>query len=298
MTSSEAIKLAHLDYEVKKRPMVYLLGGGKPGATPFYALVREDTKAFLGFCRDEYKVVQNVESFEWFDSIVGEGKKIFETAGALGAGERIFITAKLPETFQVKGDPSAIEQYLILTNGHDGFSGLTVLFSNVRVVCNNTLNMALSTPNKFTFRHTDNITQKMAQAAEMLGIHQKYCAEQMAILDNLCAKPVTPEQIDSMLNVAFLSPIEQKKLAAGDAFDDVVSAKKKNIINNVKAYIDGAEDQAAINGTAYGAFQGITGYFQNIKNWKDTELKMRSLILGEGASANAIQRSFEYLVKC
>ena len=66
----------------------------------------------------DYAVVQNVDAFSFFDSIVGGNGIQYETAGALGKGERIFITAKLPNYIKV-GNNDLLEQYLFLTTSHN-----------------------------------------------------------------------------------------------------------------------------------------------------------------------------------
>jgi hypothetical protein len=129
-TSAEAIKHAQLDYLVEKRPLYTYDSENQNGETDliipeievnnFYATVRTDTDQVLGVVGKDYHVVQNSDAFSFFDSIVG-GKDgiLYETAGALGKGEKIFITAKLPDYIRV-GRDDLIEQYLFLTTSHDG----------------------------------------------------------------------------------------------------------------------------------------------------------------------------------
>ena len=99
-------------------------------------LERTPTK-FQGVVGKDYHIVQNIDAFAFFDSIVG-GKDgiLYETAGALGKGEKIFITAKLPDYIHV-GKSDLIEQYLFLTTSHDGGGSITAAFTPVRIVCNN-----------------------------------------------------------------------------------------------------------------------------------------------------------------
>ena len=148
-TSSEAIQHAGLDYIVEKRPLFTYdtashLGEGSddiliPEITVpnFFATVRADTERVLGVVGNDYEVVQNRDAFSFFDAIVGGGDGIlYETAGALGNGERVFITAKLPDYIRV-GVKDWIEQYLFLTTSHDGLGSITAAFTPIRIVCNN-----------------------------------------------------------------------------------------------------------------------------------------------------------------
>jgi phage/plasmid-like protein (TIGR03299 family) len=145
-TSAEAIQFAGLDYEVEKRPLftnglnnelagtVMGIHVPKTEIPTYFATVRNDNNEVLGVVGKDYEVVQNVDAFTFFDAIVGGGDGIqYETAGALGKGERIFITAKLPGYIRV-GNSDLIEQYLFLTTSHDGFGSITAAFTPIRIV--------------------------------------------------------------------------------------------------------------------------------------------------------------------
>jgi phage/plasmid-like protein (TIGR03299 family) len=148
-TSAEAIQYAGLDYIVEKRPL-FTYDTENQIADPdtdiiipeisvpnYFATVRADTDQVLGVVGNDYEVVQNRDAFTFFDAIVGGGEGIlYETAGALGNGERIFITAKLPGYIRV-GKDDLIEKYLFLTTSHDGYGSITAAFTPTRIVCNN-----------------------------------------------------------------------------------------------------------------------------------------------------------------
>jgi phage/plasmid-like protein (TIGR03299 family) len=147
-TSAEAMRYAGLDYTVEKRPLftnslandLAELDNGefpKLDVPNFFSTVRTDNNSVLGVVGKDYEVVQNSDAFQFFDAIVGGGSGIkYETAGALGKGERIFITAKLPDYIRV-GVKDWIEQYLFLTTTHDGLGSITAAFTPIRIVCNN-----------------------------------------------------------------------------------------------------------------------------------------------------------------
>ena len=175
-TSAEAIRFAGLDYLVEKRPMLTVGKTSNLSQEPlqtafreirvpdYFATMHMDTEDILGVVGKDYEVVQNVDAFSFFDSIVGGDGIQFETAGALGKGERIFITAKLPD-YMIIGKDDFIEQYLFLTTSHDGYGSITAAFTPVRIVCNNTLNAALrSCSNSIKIRHTANARERLDQA--------------------------------------------------------------------------------------------------------------------------------------
>ncbi len=114
-TSAEAIRFAGLDYTVEKRKLFTYdneNNNGNPDTDiiipeievpNFYATLRTDTEQVLGVVGKDYEIVQNKDAFTFFDAIVGGEGIMYETAGALGKGERIFIAAKLPGLYKSRG---------------------------------------------------------------------------------------------------------------------------------------------------------------------------------------------------
>lgn len=125
-TSAEAIKHAGLDYEVVKSPLITKgsgifqtadgieIGNTELEVPNYFANIRTDTNTVLGVVGKDYHIVQNRDAFDFFDAIVGGGEGImYETAGALGNGERIFITAKLPDYIRVGNGDDVTEKYIV-----------------------------------------------------------------------------------------------------------------------------------------------------------------------------------------
>ena len=174
-TSEEAIKFAGLDYEVVKSPLFtkgsslietedgVKLGSSELEVSDYFANIRTDNNAVLGVVGKDYHIVQNCEAFSFFDSIVGSNKGIlYETAGALGKGERIFITAKLPDYIRVGNGDDITEKYIFLTTSHDGSGSITAAFTPVRIVCQNTLNASLrNMTNVVRIKHTSGAKQRI-----------------------------------------------------------------------------------------------------------------------------------------
>lgn len=161
MTTEEALLAANLDWQVSKIPL--LSSYDLSTVSGHYLTVRSDTMAQLGVVRTRYQPVSNREAFEFFDIALGTGQGQIDTAGALGRGERVWMMAKMPETMEVvPGDP--VERYLLVSTSHDGSNARAVVFTNIRVVCANTLNAALRyCSNKVSIRHTTNIEAKMSE---------------------------------------------------------------------------------------------------------------------------------------
>ena len=136
-SSEEAIRLAGLDWDVYPEE-VYTKSGNKiPGA---YANVRSNDGSALGIVGERYQIVQNSEAFNFTDELLGEGVK-YETAGSLKDGKVIWLLAQLPEAYKILGDE--VTPWVCFTNSFDGSGAIKVAMVSTRVVCNNTLNVAL-----------------------------------------------------------------------------------------------------------------------------------------------------------
>ena len=162
--------------------------------------VRESDNRVLGVVGGRYKPVQNAEAFAFTDELVG-GDVRYETAGSLADGKRVWMLARMPDT-RVLDD--VVEPYLCLTNGHDGFSSLKVCMTPVRVVCQNTLNMALKGAKRtWTVRHSGNINAKMEEAQQTLGLAQDYMEKFAEEAEELYSIKVSPAQFDILKNNLF-----------------------------------------------------------------------------------------------
>ncbi|HEV8003906.1 MAG TPA: DUF932 domain-containing protein [Planctomycetaceae bacterium] len=124
-TAEEAIDAADLNYDVALTPMTTIDGQPIPDRR---AVVRSDSSSVLGVVGKSYQPVQNRQCFGFLDAVVGDGRLRYHTAGALGQGERVWMLAKLPDEIRVKDSDDVTEQFLLLSNSHDGSSSLRVFF--------------------------------------------------------------------------------------------------------------------------------------------------------------------------
>jgi len=283
-TSSEALKFAGLDFEVVKRPNVHPLPSGLNiiSDNSFFTF-RTDTEAVLGDkIGSDYEVVQNTEAFAFFDNIVGGGDGIkYETAGALGKGEVIFITAKLPEYIRV-GREDSIEQYLFLTSSHDGTGSISIAFTPVRIVCANTLNAALRhNSNCIKIRHTATATDKLKQAQTMLRLSNSLSIEMEAIYNRWSHLRISDPELKRLIQLAMV-PNRETLEKLHNFQDEELSTQFNNIVDNVYEYAMASPTQQmdTTRGTVFGAFNSVTGYFQNVRNYKDEESKFKSIMSG------------------
>lgn len=272
-TSAEALKFAGLDYTVEKR-LLYTVDNGEPywdnpddiihteiEVPNYFATIRTDTEDVLGVVGKDYEVVQNTQAFEFFDSIVGGGEGIlYETAGALGRGERVFITAKLPDYIRV-GRNDCIEKYLFLTTSHDGFGSITAAFTPIRVVCNNTLNIALANnTNCIRLRHTANVKDRLTVAHRLLGLSNQLSNEMEQIYNQWAKIRITDSNLKQLIQVA-MAPNKETTEALRNGQLEELSTNFNNTIEKVFEYAmtSPSQQEETTMGTLYGAYNSISG---------------------------------------
>lgn len=316
-TPEEVIRLANLDYEVDLAPMfasfipndavkVYNLGDhymyedaegyqhniAKKGAKvpEVYATYRKDNYDVLGVVGNRYVPVQNSEAMDFIYNvcksqfIINPKDVIIQTAGALGKGERIFVTAQLP-TYEIAKDE--VEQYILFTTSHDGSGSIQACFTNIRVVCNNTLNAALGNcSNMMRFRHTKNVRQNMSFGAALMRDSLKYSEQAKAIMEAAERIKITDNDIMDYISDLILDANQKdliKKVGGIDripADNDLISTRKKNQYLDIQNYIDKGVGQDTHRGTLLWMYNGITSYINNGVNYKDELNKFDSITAG------------------
>lgn len=193
-TSDEAISLAGLDWNVEQWELLAVQPDDRFNRIPApsrVANVRTDTNAVLGVVSPKYRVFQNREAFDFMDTIVGEKLAMFETAGSLKGGRRVWMMARIPGEYRA-GSDDVIHPYVLLTNTHDGSQSLRMLPTTVRVVCMNTLNLALSygRGEGLSIEHRRSLDARVEQARQNLGIITSRMNGFETELDRLIAKPL------------------------------------------------------------------------------------------------------------
>lgn len=306
-TSAEAIKYAGLDYEVIKAPL-YTQGTGisidnggeiKEGGNIIvpdqYATIRTDNNAVFGVVGKDYQIVQNADAFAFFDAIVGGGDGIlYETAGALGKGERIFITAKLPDYIRVGNGDDVTEKYIFLTTSHDGTGSITAAFTPIRIVCQNTLNAAIGNmSNVIRIRHTSGAKQRLEDAHKVMGLANQLSTQLESIFNQWTKVRITDSEVKKLIQLA-LCPNKETLDAIKKGAEDELSTVFKNTVEDAFAYAMIADTQQmdTTKGTLFGAYNAVTGYYQNVRSYKDDETKLQSIVMG-GTAQNKAQKAFE-----
>ena len=201
--SEDALELAGLNWKVRQEPIYTDNNLLIPG---YKANVRDLDDKVLGVVTDRYKVVQNDEAFAFTDGLLGEGVR-YETAGALLDGRKVWILARMPREFIINGEQ--ISPYLVFSNTHDGSGAIKVAVTPIRVVCNNTLNLALSTAKRsWSMVHTGDVQGKMEEAKQTLFMAEKYMSRLGREFEKLRKIELTDRQV--MDYIKLLLPYENE----------------------------------------------------------------------------------------
>ena len=197
-TSAAALIYAGLDWSVEQRDVYTDDGSLIPG---YKVNLRSTDNAALGIVSDRYKVVQNEDAFQFTDDLLGKGVT-YETAGALQGGKKVWILAKMPQRYIIAGDE--IAPYLVVMNSHDGSSGIKVAMTPIRVVCQNTLNLALNSAKRiWTTKHTENVMSRVHEARETLLLAEAYMGELGRGIDALSRIRLTDKKVMEFMQEFF-----------------------------------------------------------------------------------------------
>lgn len=256
LTSDEALKIAHLDWEVLQQP-VFMQSGKRVAET--FANVRSDIDEPLGLVTGRYKILQNKDAFSFMDELIGneETPCKYESAGSLDGGKRVWMMARLPDS-KIMDD--LICSYIFVSNSHDGKSSVKIGVSNVRVVCNNTLQMAISdAPRLWTARHMSSIEGRQKEAAETLKFSSNY-------LEKFNKKAEEYSQIRTDVSV-FLDKLFVVNEKATDRIRRNIEQSREEVlrIHNSK------DDLGNFRNTAWGVYNAVADFVSNSEPLRKTE---------------------------
>lgn len=276
LTAEDALKTAQLDWEVIKADdpvstMVPMFGNSAmeqgsleeityPDKFMTYRYHPKTKKAqALGVVGNRYTPVQNLQAFSFLNAVADESGAVFETAGSIDGGKKVFMTMKMPEGLQI-GGVDAIDLYLMAWNTHDGTSSFNVLVTPIRVVCQNTLTAAIeSAKSTFTLRHTPKVDSKIQAARETLKLTWKYTQSFEQLANDLLSQKMSDKEFYSLVENVF--PI-----------DDPESPRAVTMAETARGTLNGlwkASTQANIFGTKWAAYNAFTEYADWAKPVRD-----------------------------
>lgn len=321
VTAEEMLVGAGQGWRVQKAPLkasLTLPSEGIPLASTnilveapgLFAVVREDTHKVLGIVTRRYEPVQNADSFRFFDEVVGEGQAIYHTAGSLEGGKQVWILAKLPGDFAING-VDVIQNFILLANGHDGSSAFRMMFTPIRVVCKNTLNVATNHGRStagYRLSHFTNINRRLSanDARDALGIATEEAAHFREAAMKLAQEPISNAEIKGLVQRLFPLPqlaVPQSVVEGGLLMlpepDEALKApefrltlEKREVVENLIKQGKGNDDPA-VAGTRWAAFNGVAEFTDYVFGWD--KKRPKQLLFGNGR--NMKQRAWDLLVE-
>jgi phage/plasmid-like protein (TIGR03299 family) len=247
-SAEDAIKLAGLDWRVEAVPVYYGEEGKLTQAPNTFATRRTDNNGLLGVVSNRYKIFQNRASFGMIDALLDMGAKI-ETAGSLDEGRKIWVLAKM-EPWRLLGDE--IDSYLFLANHHDGKGSLVAGATNVRIVCQNTFDLAIkSASRKWAIRHMGaDLNTRLVEATKTLELNNMYRDALTVNAEMLATKKLTDNEFTEFLNKLIPFTSEDSDCVKNRAISAQENVRMLSAVDNLDNF----------KNTAWGAFQAVADY--------------------------------------
>lgn len=265
LSSKEALVEAGLDWDVEQRKVFTEEGHIIPG---YYANVRSTDNYALGVVTKRYKIVQNHEAFAFTDALLGKGVR-YETAGSLKGGRKTWILARLPKQYRLAEDK--VIPYLVFSNSHDGSAAIKVAMTPVRVVCNNTLNLALEGADRiWSANHTGDIGSKLEDARFTLFMAENYMNRLVKESTRLSRKKVSDAEAGEYIKM--LLPI------ATDATETMEQNVKK-MREDLKMRYYFAPDLQDTGKNQYRFINAVSDFATHAKPLRETKQYQENLFL-------------------
>lgn len=330
LTVVEALEYSRADYEVALQPLVAItpelndmIARGEMINPDMLldlfvenrrATMRMDKKKVLGVVFDSYGVVQNADAFRFIDTLVTgqltsrSDTPVIETAGVLGNGERVFVTAKFPEQIRLdNAGNDMVEMYMTFTTSHDGSGAVKCLVTPVRVVCNNTLNMAMKEcSGKLFLKHYSNVNNRLDltskenvefayRALNLFDVYKKSLEENFAKLRSV---KLLEKQVNDIIAEVMMSEDSFKIYKATGSLnhEDITTRSKNLYLGAMEALHGGVGQDMGEKGTGLWLVNGITTYLQNKANYRNEEMKFDSLMDGKGKMK--LQKAYDLAMAC
>jgi len=205
----------------------------------------------LAYVGDKYRTYQNEDLFSFGDNLLDGGAE-WESAGSIRDGRVVFGSLKIDRELVLdpQGANDVTESYILVTSSHDGSGSITALVTPVRVVCQNTLGIALkNAKQKFSARHTLSASTRVDDARNVLGLADAYFDKFDALAQELFQTEITNAQFDKIYEAIYPKPEADAKAS--------LTRWSKNFDLTRGLYLN-APTNANITGTKWGALNALT----------------------------------------
>ena len=277
-----AIKHSGLDWKVSK---VKLFSEDKKLVEGYYGIKRNDTGDVLGIVKGGYTPLQNSEAFNFFDPLISNKFIQYETAGALGKGETIWILAKIKQNTEIRinGD-DIVNKYLLLSNSHDGQSAVSVKFTPIRVVCQNTLNVALDRGETTKIRHITSIHKKLEDVNVAVENIIRIYSRAEENFKSMFRHKIDDIQVKEYFNRIY-PVIDEKNVSSESQYkkrEANIRIQQQLMVNFTESF---GVKNFGIGGTLWAAYNAVTEFIDHPSGYKLGDNKLLKRIwFGEGES--------------
>jgi phage/plasmid-like protein (TIGR03299 family) len=260
LTSEQALVAAGQDWTVELKGVGQEIGTDEDtGETVYdpingwFSVQRSSDQRSVGMVRGRYNPLNNVDAFAFGDDILGLSGAHWITGGCLKEGSLVWMMAKLPEAVHIGGfEDEAIQPYVMVSNSHDGSKGLEASVVTVRVVCNNTFTAALEGAKRtHKIRHTKNMSQRMKEAKNVIGVVDTYGKNLRKLGDKLIGESFSNGDFDKFLETL---------VPTAGLDEGIALTKAQNKQELIKGIYVNKPDLQNIKGTKWGALQAVIDY--------------------------------------
>ena len=279
LNSEDALVMSGLNWNVLQKPIMTTSGNPIPG---YKANIRDTDNRVLGVVTDRYRVVQNSEAFAFTDALLGEGVR-YETAGSLQDGKKIWILAKLPDKYIIEGDK--IDPYLVFSSSHDGSGSIKVAMTPIRVVCQNTLNLAMSTAKRcWSTIHIGDLAAKMDEAHNTLLLAEKYMGRLGMEFSRLSKIKLSDQKVLEYIDL--LLPMDEQPT-------DIHRKNITRIREDMKARYFDAPDLRHVGKNAYRFVNAVSDFATHAKPLRNTANYQENMFAKTIEGNPLIDRAYE-----
>lgn len=316
LTAEQALTMGGMNWTVHKEP-IYRPKKADDGkinivrVKGFHSIVRDHDDLDLGVVSDAYEPIQNVDMFRFFDPIVAREEAMYHTAGTLFDGRRVWILAKLPGHIALKGD-DLIEEYVLVTTRHDGGGSMIIKPTPVRVVCNNTLTLALrqgrnkfgkkGDVNGYVIRHIGDVRGAIEQAAKAMGFVNKLYEELAETYAAMQAKQINEDDTMEFLKRCLrIEAADADDLPDDGSHEDEKEEKLPRALTSCLELLETGKgmDIPANRGSLWNAYNAVTEYVDHKPSYRSDESRLNNVwFQGQGQSIkNRALREAKELLK-
>ena len=281
---------AGMDWRIEEDEVRFITGGKAMGMLCAYpeqkVLYRSDTQAPLAVVSKRFKVVQPGEILEFYRDLTEMGGFALESAGVLREGRKVWALARTGQSVQLKGKDQ-VDGYLLLATACDGTLATTAQFTSVRVVCNNTLQIAVTDGRgAIKVPHRSQFDPEVVK--QQLGVTVEPWSKFVAKIKDLVACPVDPDSVEGLLRRVLVYPGQPGK----------PPLVNEQAVRAVRALYDGGgrgAHLASSRGTAWGLLNGVTEYVDHHRRARTDDYRRDAAWFGQGAQFK--RRAWETLVE-